>query len=229
MLRRSRKRRRPPPPPRPPPGRAPGAPVHDSPPATRSPTLVMSPTAHRLAVPSACTGPPSAAKRLLPARPPAATRVSEHLPAAPGRQRNLPRSPFLVRSAVPKLPPGERALLIVCVGGWRLRSIRTSPRWCAWCGPGPSNGCSSVYSSSSGRFRGHRCFGAKAHGAHPERPSCRSSGCPWLFIPKDSVEDSHELAHAGDDGDLCRLSGSSQAMIGLARGSFLRIETRTLM
>ncbi len=45
--------------------------------------------------------------------------------------------------------------------------------------------------------------------------SCRSSGCPWLFIPEDGVEEGHELAHAGDDGDLCRLSGSSQAMISL--------------
>ena len=23
---------------------------------------------------------------------------------------------------------------------------------------------------------------------HPERPLCRSSGCPWLFVPEDGVE-----------------------------------------
>jgi len=47
-----------------------------------------------------------------------------------------------------------------------------------------------------------------------ERPSWRSSVCPWLSVPEDGVEDGHELAHASDDGDLGGLSGGAQAMIG---------------
>src|ERR1700733_14315044 len=52
---------------------------------------------------------------------------------------------------------------------------------------------------------------------HPERPSCWSSGCPWFFVPEDGVEDGHELAHAGDDGELGGLSGGAQAMIGVGQ------------
>src|SRR5215471_2401630 len=52
---------------------------------------------------------------------------------------------------------------------------------------------------------------------HPERPSCGSSGCPWLFVPEDGVKDGHQLADAGDNGDLSGLSGGSQPMIGLGQ------------
>lgn len=34
----------------------------------------------------------------------------------------------------------------------------------------------------------------------------RSSGLPWCFISQNGVEDSREFSHAGDDGDLGRLS-----------------------
>ncbi len=35
------------------------------------------------------------------------------------------------------------------------------------------------------------------------------------MVSKNGVEDAEELAHAGNDGDLCRLSGGDETMVGL--------------
>ena len=41
---------------------------------------------------------------------------------------------------------------------------------------------------------------------------------PRLFVSEDGVEDGDELAHAGDDGDLCGFAGGTQTLVGLEEG-----------
>jgi hypothetical protein len=45
-----------------------------------------------------------------------------------------------------------------------------------------------------------------------------SRGSPWFSVSQHCVEDDEELAHGGDDSDLCRLTGGAEPMIGFGEG-----------